>query len=342
MSQPSSYRTTTVPVRGGEIAVGVWGPDDAPTILAIHGITASHRAWALLAEAAPELRIIAPDLRGRGRSNRLPGPWGMPTHTADMVAVLDAFGVQRCVVLGHSMGAFVAATLGMRHPATVAELVLVDGGLPLPLPQGIEPEGLLRALIGPAAERLAMRFASREVYRDFWRKHPAFANDWSTAVEDYADYDLGDCDLDGEAPGFKPASVYAAVAEDSLQLSGDTGYLDALATLSMPIQFLRAERGILNEPTPLYSTSTVEEWDTRISSLTPHDVSDVNHYTIVMSARGAAEVSGYVRSAIERTAGATSDLAVLAKTANSTKAAASNNSAASSNAAPGMRTASGT
>lgn len=326
MSQPSSYRTTTVPVRGGEIAVGVWGPDDAPTILAIHGITASHRSWALLAEAAPELRIIAPDLRGRGRSNRLPGPWGMPTHTADMVAVLDAFGVQRCVVLGHSMGAFVAATLGIRHPATVAELVLVDGGLPLPLPQGIEPEGLLRALIGPAAERLAMRFASREVYREFWRKHPAFANDWSTAVEDYADYDLDDYDLDdcdpgGEAPGFKPASVYAAVAEDSLQLSGDTGYLDALVKLSMPVHFLRAERGILNEPTPLYSTSTVEEWDTRISSLTPHDVSDVNHYTIVMSARGAAEVSGYVRSAIERTVGATSALAALAKAAASTKAA---------------------
>ena len=43
-------------------------------VLALHGITANHLAWQLVAEALPDLRIVAPDLRGRGRSGELPGP----------------------------------------------------------------------------------------------------------------------------------------------------------------------------------------------------------------------------------------------------------------------------
>lgn len=289
------YRTTTVPVRGGGLTVGVWGPDDAPTVLAVHGVTATHRAWALVAEHAPELRIIAPDLRGRGRSNSLPGPWGMPTHADDMAAVLDAFGVERTVVLGHSMGAFVSATLAMRHPSRVAELVLVDGGLPIPLPAGVTAADLPGALIGPAAERLAMRFESHDAYREFWKAHPAFAADWSPMIEQYADYDL-----DGQAPELTPSSVYDAVAADSLQLSGDTGYADGLASLGIPVQFVRAPRGLLNQDAGLYSPELVTRWGERMPQLILHEVDDVNHYTIVMAERGARRVLGILREAIGR------------------------------------------
>jgi pimeloyl-ACP methyl ester carboxylesterase len=293
----AEYRTSTVPVNGGDLTVGVWGPDNAPTVLAIHGITASHVSWKTLAETAPDLRIIAPDLRGRGRSNRLPGPWGMGTHAADMVALLDAFGVEQAIVVGHSMGAFVSATLARTAPARVAELVLIDGGLPIPHPAGVAAEDLPKALIGPAAERLSMTFESAQAYRDFWRKHPAFAGDWTPAVEAYVDYDL-----DGTAPQLSPSSRYEAVAADSLQLSGDVGYADALAALPMPVSFLRAPRGLMNEPRALYSPSTVEEWEARMPRLTTHEIADVNHYTIVMARRGADDVAAIIRSAVARTA----------------------------------------
>ena len=294
----TAYRTSTVPVNGGELAVGIWGPDDAPTILAIHGITASHVSWTSLAEAMPGMRIIAPDLRGRGRSNGLPGPWGMPTHAADMVALLDAFNLQRPVVVGHSMGAFVAATLAAQSPDRVAELILIDGGIPIPTPAGVAAEDLPKALIGPAAERLSMTFESVQDYRDFWRGHPAFADDWTPAVEAYVDYDL-----DGEAPSLSPSSRYDAVAEDSLQLSGDIGYADALAGLPMPVSFIRAPRGLMNEPRALYSASTVEEWEERMPHLSTHEIADVNHYTIVMARRGADEVAAVARRAVARMAG---------------------------------------
>ena len=95
-----------VNVRGGTLTVGVWEPTvpSAHTILAIHGITASHLAWIAFAELFPDVRIIAPDLRGRGGSRELSGPWGMPQHAADMVDVLDAFDVDDALVVGHSMG----------------------------------------------------------------------------------------------------------------------------------------------------------------------------------------------------------------------------------------------
>jgi|SRR5450631_1364384 len=70
---PGMYRTHDLPVDGGTLRVGEWGPDSsdetaAPTVIALHAITASHLAWAPVAQACPRLRVIAPDLRGRGRS----------------------------------------------------------------------------------------------------------------------------------------------------------------------------------------------------------------------------------------------------------------------------------
>src|SRR5680860_1906273 len=82
------YSTSDVAVDGGLLRVAVWEPGGpaqgpVPTVLAIHGITANHLCWPLLAQALPDVRIVAPDLRGRGRSNALPGPYGCLLYTSD-------------------------------------------------------------------------------------------------------------------------------------------------------------------------------------------------------------------------------------------------------------------
>ena len=100
-------------------------------VLAIHGVTANHRCWSLLAALLPGVRIVAPDLRGRGRSSELPGPWGRAVHADDVAALIRAVGSDPVVVVGHSMGAFVAVALAERHPELVERVWLVDGGLPL-------------------------------------------------------------------------------------------------------------------------------------------------------------------------------------------------------------------
>ncbi|WP_285115353.1 alpha/beta hydrolase [Leifsonia sp. fls2-241-R2A-40a] len=278
---PAPYARAAVPVDGGELAVGVWGPDAAGTpILAVHGITASHRAWLLAAEALSGTRVIAPDLRGRGRSSGLPAPFGLEQHADDLARVLDALGVERAVVAGHSMGGFVAVRLAERHPDRVERLVLVDGGLPVAAPAGVAPEDVPAVVLGPSLQRLGMRFASPEEYVAFWRRHPAIGPWWDDAIADYVAYDLV-----GEEPELRSSADPDAVSVNALELDGSAGYAEELEALRLPIDFIRAPRGLL-DAAPLYEPSVVAEWAPRIPTMRVHEAHDVNHYTIVMTDAG--------------------------------------------------------
>lgn len=282
-----SYRTGTVGVDGGALAYGRWG-DAADPVVSIHGVTSSHLAWALVAERLPGL--VAPDLRGRGRSAGLPGPWGMARHADDVVRLLDDVGVDRAVLAGHSMGAYVAVVLAHRHPDRVRRLLLVDGGLPLPVPPGVPPERQIEAVIGPAAQRLAMTFPDRAAYQEFWRAHPAFARDWSPAVAAYVDYDLT-----GEPPRLRSSSSFDAVRADSADLQAGPDYPAALAALHHPAALLRAERGMLDQPEPLYPEPVVEAASRALPALAVSTVAGVNHYTITLSPAGADAVAAALR-----------------------------------------------
>ena len=131
----------------------------APTVLALHGITSNGRAWdAVARELDGDVRLLAPDLRGRGDAGQEPGPYGLARHVQDAVDLLDAEGLDSAVVAGHSMGAYVTALLAATHPDRVESVVLVDGGPPLPVPDGADPDALLEATLGPSIERLAKEF----------------------------------------------------------------------------------------------------------------------------------------------------------------------------------------
>lgn len=260
-------------------------------MLCVHGITSNHLAFRALARRWPQRRLLAPDLRGRGHSVGLGGPYGMAAHAEDLLRVLDATGVQRVDVLGHSMGAFVALVLAHRHPDRVGRLVLVDGGLPIPVPPRTDPDQMLQAVIGPAADRLAMRFGSTEDHRDFWRQHPAFAGRWTPDIEAYVDYDLA-----GHPPGLHASASYDAVRSDSVDLTTGTDLLDAIAALAHPTLFLRAERGMLDQPQGLYPEAVAREIVDGSPLMSMRSIADVNHYTILMSDAGADAVASAVET----------------------------------------------
>ena len=284
----SDYSSAAVPVRGGTLHTGIWGPTDpdAPAVLAIHGVTASHRTWGMVADALPDVRVIAPDLRGRGRSNTLPGPYGMPVHADDLAAVLEALAVPRAVVVGHSMGAFAALVLANRHPHLVDSLVLVDGGLPLDVPSGLSDEQVIQAVLGPAAERLEQVFDSLADYEQFWAPHPAFAGHWNELLRDYLAYDL-----QPHGSGFRAATRAQALIEDTAELHRGTALLQALDELAHPVRLLRAPRGLLDEEPGLYSPDYISSWQGRLPDLHISDVPDTNHYTVVMDDPGASAVA---------------------------------------------------
>jgi lipase len=106
-------------------------PDGAPT-LAIHGVTAHGERYRRLAqEAFPERRWLAVDLRGHGHST-WDGPWTVERHVADLLETLDAEGVERVEVVGHSYGGMIGLHLLATAPERVARLALLDPAVELP------------------------------------------------------------------------------------------------------------------------------------------------------------------------------------------------------------------
>lgn len=287
---PVPYVRQSVKVRGGALAVGVWG-DAGPLVVAAHGVTATHQAWALVGpRLGPDHRFVAADLRGRGASRDLPAPFGMASHAADLAAVIEAYGGP-AILVGHSMGGFAVVRTVRERPDLVSRVVLVDGGPPLPLPDGVDgtdPAGLERALsdaVGPAFARLSMTFDSRQAYRDFWHAHPAFRQ-WHPGMDAYADYDLV-----GEPPALRPSCRVEAALRDTRDMYVLPG--TEPAPLGRPGAFLRAPRGIQDEPDrPFYQPDWAQRW---FPGLRESTVDDVNHYTITLSEAGAAAVEATIR-----------------------------------------------
>ncbi|MDO5499955.1 MAG: alpha/beta hydrolase [Propionibacteriaceae bacterium] len=284
------YRTLDAPVPGGDLHVGIWDPaagDTAGTLLVIPGITGTHLSWQWLTQAMPAWRLIAPDLRGRGLSNRVPGPYGLTRHADDLVAVLEAAGVNEPItVVGHSMGGYVALVLAHREPARVGRLFLIDGGLPVQLPDGVRPEDALIAVLGPTAKRLQTIFASQAEVDAFWQAHPGLQGQWGPELAAYAAYDLI-----GEPPNLRPSTSYEAMAGDSTDIQLGDDLPRAMTELNHPAVFLRAERDMRNEPGGLFTTEWAAQWAAQLPRLSVQDVPDTNHFSIVMAHDGAAQLA---------------------------------------------------
>jgi pimeloyl-ACP methyl ester carboxylesterase len=292
------YRTVDVAVLGGTLRAGIWG-ERGPVVLCSHGVTGSHMQFQhLAAQLAREARLVAPDHRGRGRSNTITGPWGMAAHAADMVALLDHLEVERAdLLLGHSMGGFVAAVTAAQYPQRVSQVLMVDGGVPLmnvgfitrlPFSNYII-EKIAQKILGPSLARLEMTFESREAHYQFWRAHPALADDWSPEIERYLDYDLT-----GEAPALR-----SSVRKDALLLDVRTQLIEDLVERSLeaircPVRFLRAPRGVMNDKA-LYDERKLARAARGIARYSSATIEGVNHFTIGMSERGAKAVADEVR-----------------------------------------------
>ncbi|WP_203579735.1 alpha/beta fold hydrolase [Microbacterium hibisci] len=290
------YRAIDVPVDGGSLHAGVWEPtgahSDSPTVLLVHGVTASHLAWPFVVDRLPGVRVVAPDLRGRGRSNGIAGVAGMAAHAADLAALLDSLDIAQTVVVGHSMGGFVSVVFAHLHPERVSRLVLVDGGLPLDVPAGLDADELVAGILGPTAARLSMRFADTGEYLDFWRKHPAFASDWTPELERYLAYDLVD---DGEG-AFRPATSYATTADDTVDMNTGDALPAALAGLRHPSRLLTVPRGLQDERPGLYAPEHLDRLLAAYPGVEHERIDGFNHYTIVMSPAGADVVAAAVRA----------------------------------------------
>ncbi len=107
-----------------------WGDPAAPPLVCLHGVTAHGERFKFLAERrwASRFHVVAPDLRGHGRSGYEP-PWSFPTHVADVIETLDALGIERAYWVGHSFGGRLVLELAASHPERIRRAVLLDPGI---------------------------------------------------------------------------------------------------------------------------------------------------------------------------------------------------------------------
>jgi lipase len=102
-----------------------WGRRDSPAVVCLHGVTAHGERFRQLAEErwATRFRVLAPDLRGHGRSGWEP-PWTFAQHVSDLVETFGPLG--RVDWVGHSFGGRLVLELSARHPELIRRAVLLD------------------------------------------------------------------------------------------------------------------------------------------------------------------------------------------------------------------------
>jgi len=149
-----------------ETALNVAIAGDGPPLVLLHGVT---RAWQdygeLFGSLAARWRVIALDFRGHGRSKAAPGRYRVVDYVRDAVAVLRAVVDRPAVIVGHSLGAMVAAAAAAEMPQLARGVALLDPPFDT-MGSRIESSGLLgyfQQLQRLALKRLSVADAAREM-----------------------------------------------------------------------------------------------------------------------------------------------------------------------------------
>lgn len=273
-----------VPVRGGDLVAEQLSGTTEP-VLAIHGISSHRRLWDWLRAEAPELSLLAVDLRGRGDSVDLPAPSSVQQHVEDLIALLDAQGLAEVHVLGMSMGGFIAVELAVRHPERVKSVVLVDGGFPMQVPPGLTREALPTVFADRLA-RLDHSWPSLPEFAAFFTSNTAPLLDPADPVLlGYLEHDLdahGRVRLSGEVLLDDAASVFF----------GDNRWEE----LTVPVRFLAAEWSRGADSPPAYGPEALERY--RPATVRTAVVPGVDHAASIMSKAGATVTAELVTEAL--------------------------------------------
>lgn len=196
-----------LPGNGVRLRATRW-PGAGTPVLLLHGLASTRHIWDLVVAGLSGLPMVAVDQRGHGESECPEGPYDGQSVVADLLTALDAVGLSRVVVAGHSWGAWTALRLAAAAPERVLSVVCVDGGT-LRMPDaGLTREAVREQLTPP---RLAV---PQEDLVGMLRSG-SLAPWWSPAVEAalLPIFAVGD---DGMARARLPFDAHMAIVDDLL------------------------------------------------------------------------------------------------------------------------------
>lgn len=259
------------------LGVRRWGElrPDQPVVLALHGLTSTSAVWADLAARLPDLAVVAPDLPGRGSSVAAPAAPGLPGLAAEVLRVADALGLRRVLVVGHSMGAFLAPLVLERLGDRAAAAVLLDGGVPPARSLLLRPV-LVRTLFTVQLRRLVRSWPDVDTYtRTAEGGATARRPDLEAGVRAWSEAVLEPCD-----GGFRPRLDRRRVVADAVDSLTRPPHLDALQRAGVPVHLVTAAHGADDTRPVFLSEEAVAAGRRAVPRLTWERV-EANHATML-------------------------------------------------------------
>jgi pimeloyl-ACP methyl ester carboxylesterase len=266
------------------LAVTVW-PGDGPTVLGLPGLGSSGHAWAPLAASLPDAHLVAPDLRGRGRSKDRTGEPGLLGHARDVRAVAEELDLRDVVVVGHSMGAYLAPLVARELGDRVARLVLVDGGIRPDFPFFMTPR-VVRMTFRRQLSGADREYPDVAAFAKKGRVGPMLASrpDLLPTV-----MQMLEAELDGPPGRLRPQLDVARATDDAVDAFFGPEVLSALEQLTAPTQVFLAESTKKDGQRPFISDKAVAPWLATKPNLTVTRLPG-NHLTVLFAPEVAAAV----------------------------------------------------
>jgi pimeloyl-ACP methyl ester carboxylesterase len=264
------------------------GTGTGTVVVALHGLTSTGDVWDGLADAvvraAPGTAVVAPDLPGRGRSVAVPAAPGLAGLAERVVAAVEDLGPSRVVLVGHSMGAFLAPLVAARLGGRAAGVVLLDGGA-APEPSPLVRPLVVRALFTVAVRRLAGTWPDVEAaVRATDGRAVAVRTDLRPAVRAWTE-----AALTGPPGALRlPLDRRRLVADAVDTLSGPST-LPVLAPGDVPVHLLAATRGADDGRDPFLSDAALAAARDGLPRLTTGRVV-ANHVTLLLDPAPVAAV----------------------------------------------------
>ena len=204
-------------------------PGPLPAIVLLHGLSANANEFGgLLDEGlAGNHRVIAPDLRGRGRTGKPDSGYSMSHHAADVIALMDELGLDKVVMGGHSFGALLSIYLAANYPDRISRVIVIDAAIVF------HPD--TEELLKPSLARLARILPSADAYIEEIRGAAHVAGAWDSALEGYYRAELQH-NPDGTAQSLTSANAVS----QALRGVGVEDWAALVAAVRHPVLLLNA------------------------------------------------------------------------------------------------------
>jgi pimeloyl-ACP methyl ester carboxylesterase len=261
-------------VNGIRLHYVTWGQFSQPerAVLLVHGLTHNHLIWS---ELGPHLAkngwyLIAPDLRGRGWSDKPPHGFGIPYHVNDLLVLCDSLGLPRVHFVGHSLGALIGYFFAAVYPHRLNRFVAVDAG-------GRASPHILD-ILQSVLERLGRVYPSLDAYLQNIQEVSSAVHPWDDFWERFY---RSDAEVQRDGTVILRASK--AAIEEEMIVNAAINIDMLLPAIKAPTLIMRAGQGTRQPDWFVLSREEAERMQELIKGSTVEMIPDSNHYTIILS-----------------------------------------------------------